>query len=569
MVIAKNCMQSVNRHLIPVIFFLLLTVVFMLPAVLNLNTVLYGNPGVPYTAVWWGWWCQYAHLNGLDYMRPVLQGAPFGADYSHYPIQPIRPVYDFLFIRLNEIAAYNLIIGMVFFASALSAYTLVYFLTRKLLPSIIAGILFSFGPFHLTQATMHLWLATVQWIPVYFLLLWLLVRQTFFAQQGHCGIPIVGAGLFTLVLFENYYYGYMCFLITLCVFFLYSLYFFCRGRIQTVRFKPWIAFGGYCILMCLPALLSVLSNLQAAHDGLICNEDYIRPIEEVHANAARWFDYWIPSFVHPIWGEVSRKLFGHLYPNAQAGERTLCIGVVPTLLAVYAVGRIGKTKQSGSGNDRVTLFFLLITMIAGLLSLSAVGLILYRLFPMFRVYARFGIFVSVGISVLAAIGVSELCRKANGWRQIGTFCLLPLIMFEYSNFPPYPVIRTDVIPPVYQWLRDQPDNVIVTEYPLAEWDTFLHYQYLFYQRYHRKLLFNGIRPGTTGYDYLRQSKTLDEDSIKILKEVGIKYIVIHKDYFAANAEVSNVSLPLTFDGVELIKIFDKEEVYEIKYGKSN
>lgn len=558
-------MRRVSKHLIATFFFLILTIIFMGPVVFKPSKLLYGNPGVPFTAVWWGWWSQYSNANGLEYLRPYLQGAPFGADYTHYPIQPLRPLYDRMFLMFNEITAYNLIIFFGLFASALSIYACVYFLTKETAPSLIAGIIFSFSPFHLMQSTMNLWLATTQWIPLYYLSLFLLFRQTFYLQQSRWYGPLLPAVFFTLVLFENYYYGYMTFLITVLAFLFTLLYFVFTQQTRNIRFKPLVIFCTSCFLLALPAVNSVWMNFLAANKGLICSDDYIRSTQELNVHAAAWFNYLLPSPTHPIWGKSITKMLHHLSaPGSGMGEKILFVGIAPFLLSAYSVWQLCRGRITDSTRRVAIVFFLGVTLLAIILSFSVAASFFYRMFPMFRVYSRFGVFVMVGVSILAAIGAQQLLVKRRIQRVFLMAALIVLIIFEFMNFPPYPIIQTNNIPSVYKWLGQQPGEFIITEYPLAEWDTFLHYRYLFYQRYHQKSLFNGIRPGTAGYNYLRQAKILDKNSIEILKEIGIKYIVIHKNYFTADAEELSIYLPLVLDVLKLRKTFDEEEVYEIK-----
>lgn len=563
-------MKKISRHLFAVVLFFVLTVVFMGPAAFNPGKALYGNPGVPFTAVWWGWWYRYAHVNNFEYLHPYLQGAPFGADYTHYPIQPLRPLYDQMFLIFNEITAYNLIIFIGLFASALSMYTCVYFLTKKTAPSFIAGIIFSFSPFHLMQSTMNLWLTTTYWIPLYYLLLFLLFRQTYYLQQSRWYIPLLTAAFFTLVLFENYYYGYMTFFITMLIFMFTLLYFIFTQQTRNIRFRPMIIFCVLCFLFTLPVISSVWVNYEAANKGLIPSDDYIRSAQELNVNAAAWFNYLVPPPTHPIWGESITRLLHHLAaPRIGTGEKILFIGLIPLLLSAYSVWQLYRGKITDSTKRVTIVFFSGVILLAIILSFSFAAHLFYPMFPMFRVYSRFGIFVMVGVSILAAIGVQQLLVKKQIQRVFIMAALIMLIIFEFMNFPVYPIIKTDNIPSVYKWLGQQPGEFIVAEYPLAEWDTFLHYRYLFNQRYHQKLLFNGIRPGTTGYNKFQQAKILDKDSIEILKEIGIKYIIIHKNYFPADANGLNIHLSLAVDELKLTKTFDEEEVYEIKIEKDN
>lgn len=577
-------MRQVKRHVMAVTFFLILTVVFMGPVVLNPSRVLYGNPGVPFVAIWWGWWCQYSNANGLNYLHPCLQGAPFGADYSHYPIQPMRWLYDKLFLFLNEVAAYNLIIFIGFFTSALSAYILAYFITQQVRASIVAGLIFSFSPFHLMQLTKHLWLATTQWIPLYFLLLLLLFIETFHGGKRRTYVPFLCAVFFALVLFENYYYGYMAFLLTVLVFLLHIFWLGFNRRMKDFQIRPWIIFCFSCALLILPFMVSIWTNLQAANRGLICSDDYIRSMHELNIYGTRWFHYFIPPFSHPLWGKTVKEWLCSPITTENWGEKTLFIGVVPLFLAGYAVYRSWKGKTKDLMKRKIVFFFLVIVFLAFILSfqgyLNVAGIkfpfasqFLHQVFPMFRAYARFGIFVILGLSILAALGVKELNTKGGHWHFLSMPILVSLIIFEFINFPPYPVTRTDKIPQVYKWLRDQPGQQIIVEYPLAEWDTPTHYQYLLWQRYHQKPFLNGVRPGTTGYQDFREAKTLNPKSVNILSRLGIKYIIINRKLCAEEnsssmqekcySDITKKEIPSLSSKLSLIQIFDQHLVYEI------
>lgn len=561
-------------HLFAIAFFLILTAVFMGPAILSPSCVLYGNPGVPFAAIWWGWWRHYSDANGLDYLRPCLQGAPFGADYSRYPVQPMRWLYDKFFLFFDEVAAYNLIIFIGFFASALSAYILAYFITQQVGTSIVAGLIFSFSPFHLMQSTKHLWLATTQWIPLYFLLLLVLFIETFHGGKRRAYVPFLCAVFFALVLFENYYYGYMAFLLTVFIFLVHIFWLGFTRRMKDFQVWSWVLFCLFCALLMLPSMVSIWRNLQAANKGLICSEDYIRLACELNIYGTKWFHYFIPPFSHPLWGKTIKEWLSSPITMENWGEKTLFIGVVPLFLAGYAVYRSWKEKTEDLMKRKIVFFFLVIVFLAFVLSLQGylniAGIkfpfashFLHQLFPMFRVYARFGIFAILGLSILAGLGMKGLNTKGKYWRLFFTPILVSLIIFEFINFPPYPVTRTDKIPPVYKWLRDQPGQQIIVEYPLTEWDTVTHYQYLFYQRHHRKPLFNGIRPNTPGYRYLRQAKTLEEQTIEVLRSIGIRYVIVHKDYYNVDDTQSNIYSPLIIDRLKLVQTFDNTDVYEI------
>lgn len=577
-------MLRMKKHLYAGAFFLILTAVFMGPAILEPTRILYGNPGTPYTGLWWGWWAKYSSIHGLDFLRPLLQGAPFGADYTYYPIQPMYWIYRQFFIIFNEVAVYNTIIFLSIFLSALSAYVLAYFITRNSGAGVVAGIIFSFSPFHLMESTMNIWLSTTQWIPLYFLLIFMLIIQSFNGERKRTYIPILGAALFALILFENYYYGYMAFLLTVLIFGLSFFWRIYNRRLNDFIIKPWLIFCIFFVLFSLPVMSSLWTNFQAAKKGLVASGDYVRSAKELIKHGARWYDYVTPPKSHPLWGKITNKNVYSQIANDDWSERELFVGIIPALLAVYAVRQSRKKKIKDAILQRGVYFFSLVTILSIFLSFQShmtvanirfplASYFLYKILPMFRVYSRFGIFAMLGISILAAIAAKQLSSKGKYWQLFATPILIILIIFEFINFPSYPVIQTDKIPPVYKWLRDQPGSQIVAEYPLAEWDTFTHYEYLFWQRYHQKPLFNGIRPGTDGYQYLQTAKILNQKTVDILSGFGIRYIIVNRDFYVRN-KVLSIQNKLYLDPQEqeslllsgrlkLEKVFNQQAVYRV------
>lgn len=576
-------MQKINKHLSAVIFFFVLTAIFMGPAIINPAKNLYGNPGVPYAAVWWGWWSKYSNTNGLDYLRPSLQGAPFGADYTHYPFQQMFWLYKKLFIFLDEITAYNLIIFIGFFASALSAYILAYFITKEVKASIFAGVIFSFNPFHLMQSTKHLWLATTQWIPVYFLMLFLLFIETFHGGRNKPYIPLLCAASFVLVLFENYYYGYMIFVLTILLFLIHMVKIAWQHRLREIKIRPFVFFCFFCFILTLPFLIPIWNNFHAAKQGIITSEDYIRSTRELDMHGAKWFDYFIPPSAHPLWGQTIQERIYNKTNGDNPGEKILFIGIVPSFLSGYAIFQSWKNKMKDPLKQKIVFFFLVVIFLAFILSFQEYLVIagirfplashfLYQVFPMFRVYARFGIFVMLGISILAALGIKELLARGQHWHFLMPV-LVFFIIFEFVNFPPYPITRTDEVPQIYRWLREQPGEHIIVEYPLAEWDTFTHYKYLFWQRYHQKPILNGVRPGTAGYKEFKKVQLFNQESTEIMAKLGVKFAIIHQENF--DYKKPGETLDRTFktvnhqesfkkiNGLKLVKTFDTDLVYEI------
>ncbi len=115
------------------------------------------------------------------------------------------------------------------------------------------------------------------------------------------------------------------------------------------------------------------------------------------------------------------------------------------------------------------------------------------------------------------------------WLRAGVLVLLTAgIIFEFIHIPPFHFTHLNRIPEVYQWLKNEPGEFIVAEYPLHSSIEGSHYDYLIWQRVHQKRLFNGARIGTRE-ERLRGS-LIDlkaPGTVQILGRLGVKYILHH------------------------------------------
>jgi hypothetical protein len=186
---------------------------------------------------------------------------------------------------------------------------------------------------------------------------------------------------------------------------------------------------------------------------------------------------------------------------------------------------------------------------------------LYSFFPMFRVYARAGFFVSLCLAPLAGLGFAQFLSRKT--KRVKLFCLtffIGLLAIEYTVVPPVRNVGISDIKPFYQWIADQPGDFIVAEYPLSRSISLKHYQYLLAQRFHGKRLLNGAPEKTPLHWLIYSNKNLWENEVpKRLASLGVKYVVFHKEFFRENIHqrVLNVS------GLKLIKDFPEVCIFEI------
>jgi len=188
---------------------------------------------------------------------------------------------------------------------------------------------------------------------------------------------------------------------------------------------------------------------------------------------------------------------------------------------------------------------------------------LYKFFPMFRAYARFGVLVLLCVSVLAGFGVKLILAKLRSSRSRGIFLALAfgLIFFEFLDVPPWHNVRFDPLP-VYEFIAQQPGDFAILVYPpdKSNYD-------LLAQRVHQKRFLNP--KGRTPAEVQGVVEDLNTpESVSKLREWGVRYIVVRdtKDpdfyenhgFFDLEDMVSVLGFGTTYP---LVTVYDKPRVY--------
>ena len=153
-----------------------------------------------------------------------------------------------------------------------------------------------------------------------------------------------------------------------------------------------------------------------------------------------------------------------------------------------------------------------------------------------RAPARFAVFVLAGVSLLAALGWERVVTSTRS-RGIATplaaALAVAIVGVEYLS-PQTQLSRFDMDPSVYRFLRSQPAGVVV-ELPVPDETGVgaLDVDYMFWSTRHWHQLLNGY----SGYYPASYQRTLDRlnrlpdpDSLSLLRERGVRHILVHITY---------------------------------------
>lgn len=423
----------------------------------------------------------------------------------------------------DPIVTLNLVRLLTFFLSALGVRALALSLGLSPLASFAAGAIFSFSSNRVSSPA-HLSVLGTQFLPLYFLFLhrW--------AGNGSAKAAAL-AGLFFGL--SAWACGYQALLaaaiLPIPILILIE-------RPSVLRAAP---FG-------IAVALAFLLPLQWLHQQALAPLQYERTASETVFFSAPLEGAFSTSASNRVWGAATENLRSIV-------EGDLFQGVTVLGLAALAL-RAGRTDP---GRRRMILGFAALAACAFLVALGPeVRLFGRPLFPgpfswlrefevfrMIRVPARASVFLCLGLSMLAAIGLDRVPR--TGWRV----ALLGLALIEAVAAPLNVVAAdrcldaADPVPSVYHWLRAQPGNNAVVELPILKNDglfqrpRFDDSVYLLRSTAHWKPLVNGYA-GTEPLEYAKVRDAMrdfpSEVSIARLRSLGVRHVLVHLRGFGPN-----------------------------------
>lgn len=194
--------------------------------------------------------------------------------------------------------------------------------------------------------------------------------------------------------------------------------------------------------------------------------------------------------------------------------------------------------------DRFFVYLFIVSFILSLGPLGGLFVLFDKFLPGFagmraphRIF-RMGL---IAAGVLSAISIKRLTEAG----RLSVLIILLLTIAEYYNYPLmiYKVPSENELPPVYKWLEEQRGDYAVIEIPLQKPDKYyknieekrrdllIQTQYMYFSTFHNKKLVNGYSSFVPEW-YMKLTEVMmgfpDEVSLFKLKQMGVRYIIIHK-----------------------------------------
>ena len=150
--------------------------------------------------MWRFWWNEFSSENNLNFMHTNYQFYPDGVNVSGNLAHFTTGISSVLLSSLGYTTTWNTIWFLGFIFGGYGAYLLSNHFTKNFYSSLIAGIIFTFGTYHMAHANSHIGLTMIMWIPIFILCLFKILNKNslFYSVLG-------GIFLF-LVSFTHLYY---------------------------------------------------------------------------------------------------------------------------------------------------------------------------------------------------------------------------------------------------------------------------------------------------------------------------------------------------------------------------
>ena len=401
-------------------------IVMTLPAVAHLSRRLIGNNVDNWVFFWNDWWLE----------RAVIEGhSPFSTPYLFYPggtslvahsnsfltsllALPLRPM-------VGPVAAYNLVFLLGLWLASMGMYLLVYDMTRSNPAAFLAGFIFAFAPYHLTQRLGHAHLGAIQWWPFYALFL----RRSL--RERRLGTTLCAGAFLALTVWSGLHLALLVMLWTTA----YAGWYLLRRIVSSPRnWREFVRVAGSVALVAFVGVLLSIPILYASASDLEALVDAATIHQKPSMSQTDLLAYFLPPTYHPLLGRLVNPYYEVFVANRAFMPY---LGFAVLALVVAGVGR----RHDESGFWLVSLACWVVLACGPALRVNGnvypqVTLPYYFLSGVFPISAlrspdRLNLLVAFSIAVLAGLGAAHLAVRAPRITKV----LGVIVVFEYLCAP--------------------------------------------------------------------------------------------------------------------------------------
>lgn len=487
----------------------------------------------------------------------------------------------------EPIVANNVTLIFSLFSLGYCTYLLSLYISRQILPSLLAGILVSFSPAVLDKS-IHIQVLFIFFVPLALLFFFL------FLNMKKLRYYFLWCLCFLLQTYNSFLPGYFILVATAGA--IGYLYFFNRKKLLQL---PYIKMGAMFIISILCLVPIVIPYYQVSN-----TYHFTRDIREaIHLSLQPedfLFAYQFTRLSPFLTGTLS---FLH---HSDTELKTGYLGGVFSLLFISSLiftAFYWKKNRKRYASAYAVFFVALCGLLLSLGPFLHLGrktihypfpiplpyTLFYALAPGFKGFrnaARWEMLFIIFIAVFISYMITVLGKKHKKVQTIVVIFLLFGVIAEFSPMHFVPILQRKDFPPVYSWLKTRNPSSVIIELPIYVWNMHPYATEELVRDYYSTQNFLPTVNGASGYSpgpWEENVKQLMiefpyEPSFTRMRRMGIKYIIFHKKEFdMLNSHNFTIDAKEIDDGgtlliqlkndrnVTLIKQFSDDYVFQLNY----
>jgi len=574
------------HYIVSTFVYIIITLVFLYPHLSFNGHSFYGDGIDPYGSIWGLWWFKKSLTE--------LFTNPLYTDYIFLPVGGVSliPHSTMIFDSLLSIplqyifdlyTSWNILVLLSFVLSGLGGYCLIYYLTKKTLPSFVGGFLYAFSPFHIFWSP-TIGLGAIQFMPFYI---------CFFikALNNENKINIFLAALFLFfILISSWYYFYYSLIFT--IFYLIYIILSNKDMKKTIMFfKDFIIFVIIFVIISSPIIYLTLNflmnpeNKNFTFDLFFEKSIYIKGAIDRSVNLISFF---IPPPLNNFLGDFSRNFY--VANNIYSSDKPFWFYIGYSVIFLIIVSLFNLKK-----NIFWVLFLLFSFFVTSGPQIKILNFVvadltyIWKFMPFMSLLKEpflFDAMLVLASSVLVGYGLEYILE--NYKKEISKVLLLLVIVLIFLEYSSSNIGSIDVYEPIFfKNLAKSNENITLLEVPSTipnKPQTQTFEKSMFYQTIHGKKLILGhiARPPPNvlrfidnyeivkyfiGGEELRLEKIdiYKAELLKFVNEYNLKYIVFEKGVGGVNKDFMTIFTKMVISKIEEIKVYEDDEivVYDI------
>ncbi|MFC1700336.1 hypothetical protein ACFLZ4_01670 [Patescibacteria group bacterium] len=487
----------------------------------------------------------------LSIKNPVLANFfPYEFQFRNLinPLLSNQPGLEVVVSLFTTVFGFNFLLFITLTLNLLLSY--LYF--KKFRNGWVYSLIFCTSAYFLSHFGKHIALSQIWVFPFFFYFL------SKFEEKRQLKDTLLLGLVVALVISVSNYYGFFI-LLFLCIYGVTKI-FFEKEQLKHAKFY----LGGLLISLIISSLF-LFRFFYSAYIGpnIVYSDSLNRSPDDMFTFSSRPWYFALPPVKNPFLGEFSRQVLARIESTGYfladdyfAAEHMgnylgliLCLFTVLISTYIYKKGPSDvKRKISILWVTSMVLFLFMLPPFITFLGLKIYtpSLLIYKLFPMFRVMARMSILLLFLILNILGLGFDFLYESFSGKKVTLRFLsVLILLATIFETFIPLKIVKMDKTPKVFDYIRESTDkSSILAVYPYSK-----SQDIFFWTISHKRAVLNFRDFKYEDFNAEDFTKEMvSGDGLSELRAHNVDYLVVLNDINDSDKKIFQTSPLLSLEG---------------------